>query len=785
MGENTTDRFTKMTGFWLSLSFIAGILAASLVSFPARNWAVAGVVIALIALVLRLMKRPSARAGTVFLVAVFCFGAGHYESQKPVTSPGEIASYNGNERKIYVTGTLIEAPDVRDTYQNLRIAVKSVDDGQGETPTAGLLLVRLDADEPLRYGTLVRVWGRVESPTETEEFSYRDYLARQGIHSVMRVNRVTVLPESETDALLAFVYRMKNSLLKVNYQLFTDPEAPLFAGILFGEDKQIAPNLVEAFKNTGTTHIIAISGFNIAIIAAVFVAIFSRLLGKRNGAILAVVGITIYTILAGADASVVRAAIMGTFSLLAQQLGRRNLALNTLAIVAAGMALFNPLVLWDIGFQLSFGATLGLVLYASPLQNAVEAFLARRFSVTVAQKVIGPLSEYFLMTLAAQLTTLPIIIYYFGRVSLVSLIANPFILPAQPALMVLGGLAVALGKIYLPLGQFVGFFAWPFASYTIRMVEFFNGWPNGVWVLGDFNLLFIIVFYGILFGLTLAAARFAWVSSAISPSVTLSALAVVTVLMWRTALNIPDGRLHITFFDVGSGSAIFLETPTGRYVLINGGPSPSRLADQLGRRIPPFNRGIDYLVVGSTQENELAALPRTLERFKSQNVLWAGNVAASYSAAQLNETITRQGILMRKARTGDAIDLGNGAKLTMLYVSPRGAVLKIEWNKFQALLPLGINADTFTALENGRAVGQVNLLLLADQGYLPANPPEWIRNLSPQALVLSVAADDTNGLPDPALIESLEGYNILRTDVNGWIKISTDGEQMWFEVERK
>lgn len=785
MGENISEQVSKMTGFWLAISFIAGIIFASLVSLPIWGWVALGVILGLEAGILLRFRPQMQRARYLFFLAAFCFGAAHYEFRKPGINPGEIAAYNDSNRKIYVTGTIIAAPDVRDTYQNLRLAVKSVDVGKGEQPISGLLLVKLSADEPIPYGTLVRVRGKLETPGESEEFSYKDYLARENIHATMRVSRITILPEEDQDALTAFVYRMKNSLLKVNYRLFTDPEAPLFAGILFGDDKHISADVTEAFKNTGTSHIIAISGFNIAIIAAVFVAVFSRILGKRYGAILAVIAISIYTILVGADASVVRAAIMGTLSLMAQQLGRRNMALNTLAIVAAGMAFFNPLVLWDIGFQLSFAATLGLVLYASPIQDAVGGFLERRLSVKIARQVIGPLSEYFLMTLAAQLTTLPIIIYYFGRLSLVSLITNPFVLPAQPALMILGGLAVALGKIYFPLGQLVGFFAWPFATYTIRVIEYFNSWPNGVLVLGDFSLLFVVLFYVILIGLTFAAVRFVWVSRAISPSVILSALAALTVLTWRTALTIPDGRLHITFFDVGSGNAIFVETPTGRYVLIDGGSSPSTLADQLGRRIPPFNRGIDYLVVGATQENEIAALPRTIERYQPQEALWAGNTEASYSAAQLNETLTRQAVKPHQARVGDTLDLGNGATLEVLYTSPRGAVLKLQWNKFRAILPLGMNFEALKALQNGRLIGPVDVLLLADQGYLPANPPDWIKNLSPQAIILSVAADDTNGMPDPALMDSLQGYNILRTDVNGWIKISTNGEQMWLESQRK
>jgi ComEC/Rec2-related protein len=161
------------------------------------------------------------------------------------------------------------------------------------------------------------------------------------------------------------LYQFKEKALDNIYRMFPDPESSLMAGILFGVDTGLTQELQQAFKNTGTAHIIAISGFNISIIAGLFFAFFSKFLGSRRGALLAVIGIIFYTILVGGDAAVVRAAIMGSLALFAKQVGRRQFALNTLLAVALLMCLWNPLYIWDVGFQLSFFATLGLILYAS------------------------------------------------------------------------------------------------------------------------------------------------------------------------------------------------------------------------------------------------------------------------------------------------------------------------------------------------------------------------------------------------------------------------------------
>ncbi|MBI4770772.1 MAG: ComEC/Rec2 family competence protein, partial [Chloroflexi bacterium] len=620
------------------------------------------------------------------------------------------------------------------------------------------------------------------------EFSYSDYLAREGIHAYMPSAEATLLPFRGGNPLVAAIYVLKERSLAVIYRIFPDPEASLLAGILLGVDTGLPADLQQAFKDTGTAHIIAISGFNITIIAGLFVALFSRLLGPRRGALAAVVGIALYTLLVGADAAVVRAALMGGLALFARQIGRRQDGLNTLTFVAALMAAVNPHMPWDVGFQLSFAATLGLILYAQPLQEWVTQRLSRiPYLAPRASHVAQPLSEYFLFTLAAQLTTLPIMAYQFGRISLVSLIANPFILPAQPAVMLLGGLALLLGLLYLPLGQLAAWLAWPFVVYTNRAVELFARFPHGVLVLGDFSLLFVVLFYAALLSWTFAGPRlkafFAARGLALAP-LFLGVLALLTFLTWRAAFAAPDGRLHLTFLDVGSADAILIQTPTGRNVLVNGGPSPSILSDALGRRLSPFARSLDWLVIASTQSEQVGALPRALERFPPENVLWAGNLEASYESRLLDKWLADNAAPVTSASPGAGLDLGAGARLEVLSVTPRGAVLLLTWNGFRALLPIGMNFDSLAELENGAAVGPVSLLLLADSGYAPLNPPEWIANLHPQVVILSVAAGDPDGLPDQDALDAVKDITLLRTDQNGWITVTTDGAKMWVEVER-
>jgi beta-lactamase superfamily II metal-dependent hydrolase len=137
------------------------------------------------------------------------------------------------------------------------------------------------------------------------------------------------------------------------------------------------------------------------------------------------------------------------------------------------------------------------------------------------------------------------------------------------------------------------------------------------------------------------------------------------------------------------------------------------------------------------------------------------------------------------AETGQVLDFGEGASLKVVTAGPRGAILLVEWKNFRALLPIGMSFEALDELRNGAEIGPVSVLSLADAGYAASNPPEWIANLNPDIVELSVDAADQNGMPDPAVLESVKDYELLRTDQNGWIEITTDGTQMWVNVERK
>ena len=442
--------------FWVGLIWLAGIALGRFLNLSAGSLLIASGLGLLLAVVGENRLRWLGVG-----VAVLFLGAWRLAVAVPEFDSSHVSAHNDTFQIVTLIGLVTDFPDVRDEYIGLRVASDSLrySDSGGTQEITGKVLVRADRFGSFAYGDRVEALGILETPPEFQDFSYRDYLARQDIFSLMSNASVTTVATREGNPVVHILFSIRQRALETLYLIFPDPEASLLAGILLGIESGISSEVRQAFNDTSTTHIIAISGFNITILAALVISLAGRTLGMRRGSIVAAVAIALYTILVGADASVVRAALMGGLALTARFLGRATLALASLSATAIVMTIASPYVLWDVGFQLSFAATLGLVLYAERIKEWFVRFASRWIQTEQAVRLSGPVGEFILFTFAAQITTLPLMAYHFQRLSLVSFIANPIVLPAQPPLMILGGMAMLTGMFWLPLGQLMAWLA--------------------------------------------------------------------------------------------------------------------------------------------------------------------------------------------------------------------------------------------------------------------------------------------------------------------------------------
>ncbi len=779
-----------MPVIWICIGFTAGILSAEQLSWSVLIWAgILGAGCLASFFFVRYTKTRD-RFGAVWigplLIISICLGALRYQISLPdFEDPDMVTGFLNQSFSTRVTGLVVNYPDRRDQTQNLHIDVATVDPlGDGEIHSArGLILVRTEVENPVSYGDEVRLTGSLGYPPEGEDFDYRSYLARQGIYAYMGNAELEVLRSHQGNCILEKIYALRSKALERIYQLWSDPEASLLAGILLGLESGISEEVQASFRKTGTTHIIAISGFNITIVAGLFGKFFGRFFNRRQAALAALLGIGLYTLLVGADPAVVRAAVMGGLSIFAHQIGRRQHGLNAAALASLTMITFNPCLVWDVSFQLSLAATVGLILYADPLASWFVKAASRFLPLSTIERIAQPVSEFFLFTLAAQLTTLPVMLYHFGSFSLLAFLANPAILPVQPPIMILGGLALILGVIWLPAGRAAAPLVYPFVLFTIRIVEWFSRIPLPSVRVGSISLGWIFGFYLLLALVTFGKGFLVPLAAYLNPAALGSALALCVLVVWRCVFSAPDGRLHLYLFDVGTGSALFLESPSGQQVLINGGPSTRLLSDRLGRRMPPFQRDLDLVVVASPLERDLDSLAGVLPRFPPERVVWLGDPASCWEAEHLRSVLEVEDIPIQFGQAGETLVFQDGLVVRVLAAHRRGGTLLIEYGSFRALFPFALTEGDREAWRQGKDLGRMSVYYLADNGYQSSNPSSWIANLHPDLLLLSVGIKDSQGLPDRGLISQLGGYSLLRTDQHGTIHLISDGQRMWIRVE--
>jgi competence protein ComEC len=322
-------------------------------------------------------------------------------------------------------------------------------------------------------------------------------LARYDIYSIVsQPKKITLLQSGVGNPLLQNLYAFKNLLLGKINALFNEPSASFSAGLLLGARRQIPANILEDFKTVGLTHILAISGYNIALVI-IFCSTLFNFVSRKQKFWLVATGVIGFVFLVGPSASVVRAAIMGLLAFLALNLGRQAVVTANLFLAADLMILANPLILVaDAGFQLSFLSVAGLI-FLSPLLSEWFNKMPEKFG----------LREGLLLTLSASLATAPWIAYAFGRFSLIAPLANVLVAPAIPLAMAGIFCALVVGFIFPPLGALLAFLTNGFLSYILKVAEVLAKLPLASWETKMVDEKFLVIYYAVLVVLILRKNR--------------------------------------------------------------------------------------------------------------------------------------------------------------------------------------------------------------------------------------------------------------------------------------
>jgi len=554
--------------------------------------------------------------------------------------------------------------------------------------------------------------------------------------------------------------------------LVPEPESGILLGIVLGERASVSPDLAYAFAVSGTTHLLAISGFNMTLVGT---AVALALRGRARPiarAVATVAAIVSYSLLVGLAPSVMRAALMASVASCGLASGRRAATANALYVAVTAMLFADPAAIADLGFLLSASATAGLVLWQAPL--------SARFA-----RLPGALREGLATTLAASAPTLPVVAAAFGRVSLISPIANLVAVPLFPPLMFAGALTSVVGVLSLDLARPVALVAYGCALALRTVVESFAalpvaavGVPSGPVTGAVVGLALVVAVRGAprLRG-HLHVPRIALPAVA-APRAALFAvpvLVVAGVLAWPNA----DPDVRVRALDVGQGDAYLVEVG-GATMLIDGGPDPARLMEELGASLPPWRRRIDVLALTHAHLDHGAGLIAALDRYEVGMTVEPVGLNGGPLADLWADGIARAHAERRAVRAGQRLQVG-AAVISVLSpeADPRvdtpSLILRIERGRFSALF-MGDATDEALA----------DLLLhpegLHSRVYVPphhgAATPHGVALVDavrPEVALISVGAGNRYGHPTPETLAALSRITTFRTDRDGTVEVTLDG----------
>jgi len=390
------------------------------------------------------------------IIAVFLLFLGFFHFSYGFPSGNHI--YKFNSKEVNLTGVVADEPDVRIGKVQYILDTNQVNN----RPVSGKVLVSNNLYPRYNYGDKLKINCKLKQPEPFNDFRYDMYLANFDIFSICRYAEIKKVGEGKGNFVMSHILSFKREVANKVNKLWHEPYASFMAGLLYGYRGGMG-ELDELFNKAGITHIVAISGFHITIVSAILMGLCIHFYISRQKAFWVVVlGILVYIIFTGMPASVLRAGTMGGLVLLARKMGRASNIENTLAVTAVVMTIANPFVLiWNGAFQLSFMATIGLV-YLTPMLEDYFDFIPN----------ILELRESLVATLAAIVMTLPLVLYLFGRISLIAPITNILVIGLVPWVIILGFITLIVSFISMPVAQIFSWIARFGLEYITKVIKF-------------------------------------------------------------------------------------------------------------------------------------------------------------------------------------------------------------------------------------------------------------------------------------------------------------------------
>ena len=680
------------------------------------------------------------------------------------------------------------------------------------------LRINKKSDVLLEYGDIISFKGEFQEPSKKRNyggFDYKNYLKTLKIYGTVKCESYNVLEKNKGNILISFTNKISNSVKEKIYDLLDKREANLLIGLLLGDDDNIDDDIEESFKISSLSHILAVSGMQVTYIITAMYFIFNNLLGKRKTKIVIIIILIFYTILTGFSPSIVRASIMGILIMGAGLFYRKNDIWNSIAISLLLMLIYNPFLITNVGLQLSYLGTIGIILLNKTflrIFNKIrfEKYILNRKIINIVSKII----EILTVTISASVVVFPIMLYNFNLFGTYFLITNLLASIIIGPITIFGTVIVIISFVFLKIGKLLSVIL-EISLNTLVFISNFSKLPFSKIYITTPKISMIIFYYVLIIffnyiykiynnrNLSLTQIRFRNLIALYKYKIKeiynnkksrkkfISILILIVFCFNIYNFFIIKRELKIYFVDVGQGDSTFIVTPKNETILIDGGGSLGTDFDVGESTLLPYilDRGykkIDLMFVSHFDQDHIGGLFKILEELKVEKVCISKQEEDSENYQKFLNIVKEKNIQVLVVKIGDKIVLDNNLYFNVLWpkdkqieenkLNNNAIVMKLNYNNFSMLFTGDIEKkaeeEILETYKNSKIL-ESDILKVAHHGSKTSTTDEFLSRVKPKIALIGVGKDNMFNHPSNTTIEKLEKMDIkiYRTDLNAEISI--------------